>query len=93
MPGELIDAMKPEQYYNFILWHEEAPRLTEFLSYFTFSRYLYVPLDAIVTQQPTNVIRNAMIFNFGILAMVAIVIIILSWLLLEMFTVWVFRKR
>jgi ABC-type multidrug transport system ATPase subunit len=93
MPRELIDAMKPEQYYNFILWHEEAPRLTEILSFFTFSRYLYVPLDAVVTQQSTNVIRNAMIFNFGILAMVAIVITILSWLLLEMFTVWVYRKH
>lgn len=87
LPDGMTKPLNPEHFYQFVLWHENAP-VAEFLSYFTFSRYLFVPLDAFSTGQPTSVILKSFIFNGGILTVVAIILIIMMWLVLDIFANW-----
>ena len=91
LPDGLAKPLKPEHFYQFICWHENAP-VAEFLSYFTFSRYLFIPLDAISSGQTNDVVFKAFIFNGGLLTVVSIVMMIASWLTLEIFAVWNTKK-
>lgn len=87
LPDGLAKPLKPEHFYQFICWHENAP-IAEFLSFFTFSRYLYIPLDAISAGLSHAIIIKSFVFNCGILAIVTLTIIILTWLILELFATW-----
>lgn len=86
LPDGLAKPLKPEHFFNFICWNENAP-LAEFLSYFTFSRYLYLPLDAISSGLKNAHIFKAFVFNCGILLTVSIITVICTWLTLELFTI------
>ena len=87
LPEGLAKPLKPERFFQFICWHENA-QLAEFLSFFTFSRYLYLPLDAISAGLRDDHIRNAFVFNCGILLVVSVCRIICTWLVLELFAIW-----
>ena len=76
-------------YYTFTLWHTEAS-VPEFLSFFTVSRYLFVPLDAV--SRDSGVAAKAFVFNGTILAMIAMVTLIATWLALELFVIWQRRR-
>lgn len=91
LPDGLAKPLIQEHFFQFIQWHENAP-VAEFFSYFTFSRYLFVPLDALSTEQPIAVIVKSFVFNGGILAIVTIILIILTWLMLDIFAVWSTKK-
>ena len=82
LPDGLAKPLKPEHFYQFICWHENAP-VAEILSYFTFSRYLFLPLDAISSGQATAIITKSFIFNCGILGMATICLVIATWVSLE----------
>lgn len=90
LPNGLAKPLVPEHFYQFICWHENA-HLAEILSYFTFSRYLFLPLDAISSGQSTAVTLKAFIFNGGILFITIISLFIATWLSLEFFA-WRARK-
>lgn len=85
IPDGLARAGVVTDYYSFTMWHEVAP-ISEFLSYCTFSRYLYMPLDA-VTHLPYNIadIRKAFVFNDGIIVCSILCILIMTWLILELY--------
>ena len=87
LPEGVAKPLKPEHFFQFICWHENA-QLAEFLSFFTFSRYLYLPLDAISAGLRDDHIRNAFVFNCGILLVVSVCLIICTWLVLELFAIW-----
>ena len=91
LPGGLAKPTMAEHFYQFICWHDNAP-LAEMLSYGTFSRYLYVPLDAISSRLSYTVIVKSFVFNCGILAMATFAIVILTWLVLELFAAWHTRE-
>lgn len=87
LPEGLAKPLHSEHFYTFICWHEHAP-VAEFLSFFTFSRYLFLPLDAISSGLSNKVITKAFVFNCGILTMSTLIMIILTWLTLELYTIW-----
>ena len=91
LPEGLAKPLNPEHFYKFICWHAEAP-VAEIFSYFTFSRYLFLPLDAISTSQHADVVAKAFFFNGGILVMAALVIIVITWLILDLFYDWETQK-
>lgn len=83
LPGGL--AREAEHFYTFTRWHAEQP-IPEFLSFFTISRYLFLPLDAV--SRDVSVAPKAFLFNGTILAMVGLVTLTLTWIALEMYVVW-----
>lgn len=91
LPDGLAKPLNPEHFYRFVRWHAEAP-VAEIFSYFTFSRYLFLPLDAISTGQPAGVVAKAFFFNGSILVMAALVIIVITWLILDLFYDWERQK-
>ena len=80
---------EPQHYYTFTRWHTDAA-VPEFLSFFTLSRYLFVPLDAV--SRDSGVASKAFIFNGTILAMVGLVTLVVTWLVLELFVLWQRRR-
>ena len=87
LPDGLAKPLKSEHFWQFICWNEKAP-VAEIFSYFTFSRYLFLPLDAISTRQSSVVVAQSFFFNCGILTMAALIIIVLTWLVLSLFYDW-----
>ncbi|MGN0820990.1 MAG: hypothetical protein ACI4OX_04330, partial [Akkermansia sp.] len=51
----------------------------------TFSRYLYVPLEAVATKQSAIVISHSYIFNCTVLIGAALIMAVLIWLTLELY--------
>ena len=90
LPEGLAKPLNPEHFYSFAFWHENAP-VAEALSYFTFSRYLFLPLDAVSTGQAREVVARAFVFNCGILAMSAVCMTAATWVALEIFA-WRSRR-
>lgn len=78
-------------YYNFITVHTND-KLAEWFSFGTFSRYLYVPLDAVNKNIPAEVVHNAEIFNDCILFAAAAILLILTTCVLEFYVEWDKRK-
>jgi len=58
-------------------------QLAEFFSFFTVSRYAFLPLDALA-RLPAEHIPAIMRFNIGILIMSALICGILAWISLEL---------
>jgi energy-coupling factor transporter ATP-binding protein EcfA2 len=77
-------AREPEHYRRFVLWHDTA-HFPELLSYATVSRYLYLPLDALVREVPA--VGKVFAFNLTVLATFGLCVIVLTWLTLEVYTV------
>lgn len=90
LPEGLAKPLNPEHFYTFAFWHENAP-VAEALSYFTFSRYLFVPLDAVSTGQTGEIVARAFVFNCGILAMAMVCMMAAAWTALEIFA-WRARR-
>lgn len=80
IPGGL--TKQPDHFYKFICWNTDAP-IAEFFSYLTFSRYLFIPLDSISRQ--TDVIAKSFIINGIILGIAIICMVVISWLILEIY--------
>ena len=80
-----------QDYYTFRLLYAADVRIPEFLSFFTLSRYLFVPLDA-VSQRDPGVADKAFVFNGTILMVVGVVTLIITWLTLELFIEWQRRR-
>ncbi len=78
-------------YYNFVTVHEDD-QLAEWCSFGTFSRYLYVPLDAVNRKIPADVVLKAKIFNDCILCAAAAIMLILTICILETYVEWDKRK-
>lgn len=91
LPDGLAKPLQPEHFYQFVCWNTKAP-VAEIFSYFTFSRYLFLPLDAVSTGQPSDVIAKAFFFNGGILIMAALSIIVITWLIFDLFYDWTTQK-
>ncbi|MGN0820861.1 MAG: hypothetical protein ACI4OX_03670, partial [Akkermansia sp.] len=51
----------------------------------TFSRYLYVPLEAVATKQSAIVIGQSYTFNCTILMGATLIMAVLIWLTLELY--------
>lgn len=88
--GKLADALHPESYYSFALMCPDAP-VAEFMSYFTFSRYLYLPLDAASRDVAALELSKAYAFNVGILVIAFLCMLVITWLLLELYA-WKARR-
>ena len=73
---------KTADYHSFILI-DPSRKLAEILSYFTASRYLYLPLAAIQNQRGQYL--DIFAFNSTILAAFSLSCLILAWLFLELF--------
>jgi ABC-type multidrug transport system ATPase subunit/pSer/pThr/pTyr-binding forkhead associated (FHA) protein len=73
---------KTADYHSFVLL-DPTRRLAEVASYFTASRYLYLPLAAIQNQKGDY--RDILAFNGTILAAFSLCCLILAWLSLEVF--------
>lgn len=87
IPDGLAKASCPEHYTSWIAWHEGYAPVAEFCSYFTFSRYLYLPLEADINQKQVagDVIVKAYTFNVGVLVLALSCLIFLTYVLLEIF--------
>ncbi|HYV36055.1 MAG TPA: ATP-binding cassette domain-containing protein [Gemmataceae bacterium] len=81
-------AEKPEEYHSFEIDWDKTTVLPRWCSLLTVSRYLYVPLDA-QSRNYSNAGR-AYGFNLTVLATMALLTLVLTWMILEVF-VW--RQR
>lgn len=79
-------AEKDQDFFSFTTPHV-AP-IPEHLSFLTFSRYLYLPLDAASRHPADSVAVRALLFNGTVLSASAIVIVIGTWITLECFMWW-----
>lgn len=84
LPEGICKPSVAEHFYDWVLWHDGS-RVAEWLSFGTFSRYLYVPLEAVATKQSAIVISHSYIFNCTILIGASLIMAVLIWLTLELY--------
>lgn len=65
--------------------------MQELLSFFTVSRYLFLPLDAVANG--ISDLKRCFAFNLTILGMVMAISVVLAWLVMESYVVWQKRWR
>ncbi len=88
VPGGLTrDA---EHFFHFTMWHDTA-RIPELCSFFTVTRYLFLPLDAVTRGEGS--LGRIFAFNLTVLAMFTAVTVVLTWLTMEAYVMWQKRFR
>lgn len=80
-----------EQYYSWSLSHAATAPVAEFCSFFTISRYLYLPLEVLIKNPSPDLIVKAFAFNVGVLVMVLSCLVCAIYVLLELY-VWRARR-
>lgn len=83
IPDGLVKSACPEQYYSMVIWHADSAPVAELCSFFTFSRYLYLPLEALHNNLPPEVVAQSFSFNVGVLVMSLACLVFLAYVLLE----------
>jgi hypothetical protein len=71
------------------MWRDDTAFIPELCSYFTVTRYLFLPLDAVMREVVP--LGRIFAFNLTVLAMFTAVTIVLTWLTMEAYVLW--QKR
>lgn len=85
IPDGLAKASSPEQYSSWVIWHADTAPVAELCSFFTISRYLYLPIEAVCNKLPAAVISASYAFNAGVLLLALACFVFLTYVLLELF--------